>query len=69
MLYVEPADVLIDMLGVGKLRKILLQYYERCGEQELVREAVYAAHSKELHIYREEVDSAHGYFARFKQPR
>lgn len=49
------ADVIMDMLGDRKMRKIVNSYYEESGEQDLVKKAVWNAQSKEKR-YIEEVD-------------
>ena len=48
-------DVIMDMLGDRKMRKIVNSYYEGSGEPALVRKAVAEAYSKEQ-CYNEEVD-------------
>ena len=42
-----PADVIMDMLGNQKMRRIVTSYYEESGEQKLVSEAVATAWEKE----------------------
>jgi hypothetical protein len=53
----NPADVIMDMLGDRKMRKIVNSYYDDSGEPTLVRKAVAEAYSKEQD-YNEQVDSS-----------
>ena len=55
--YVTSADVIMDMLGDHKMRKIVSNYYEESGEHELVYKAVKTAWSKE-NLYHDEVDGS-----------
>ena len=48
-------DVIMDMLGDTKMRKIVNSYYEDSGEQDLVRKAVAEAWQKEQ-LYSGEID-------------
>ena len=48
----------MDMLGDHKMRKIINDYYDSSGEQDLVRKAVSEAWSKEQQIYNDEIDSS-----------
>ena len=49
------SDVIMDMLGDRKMRKIVNSYYDDSGEPTLVRKAVAEAYSKEQD-YNEDVD-------------
>ena len=51
----------MDMLGDKTMRKIICNYYEESGEQDLVRRAVSEAWDKEQNIYNDEINaSSHG---------
>ena len=60
-------DVIMDMLGDQRMRKIIYSYYENSGEHELVRKAVSEAQEKELHIFNEGKEHANRYKSRLQQ--
>ena len=54
-------DIIMDMLGDKTMRKIICNYYEESGEQDLVRRAVCEAWDKEQKIYNDEINAnSHG---------
>ena len=63
-------DVIMDMLGVQKMRIVINNYYEESGEQELVRRAVSEALDKEQKHYHDEIDASnHGVVAKLQNLR
>ena len=63
-------DVIMDMLGVQKMRIVINNYYEDSGEQELVRKAVSDAWNKEQKHYHDDIDASdHGVVAKLQSLR
>jgi hypothetical protein len=67
----NPADIIMDMLGDRKMRKIVNGYYEDSGEPKLVRNAVDEAWRKEQMFNAEiiETDAQNTLAAKFKTLR
>ncbi|CAI8009436.1 ABC transporter G family member 8 [Geodia barretti] len=67
----NPADIIMDMLGDRKMRKIVNSYYEDSGEPKLVRKAVDEARRKEQMFNAEniEIDGPNTLAAKFKTLR
>lgn len=62
-------DIIMDMLGNRKMRKIVNRYYEDSGEPRLVRKAIDEAWCKEQNFNGDEIDGKRNLSTMFKTLR